>query len=53
MSGPVRRGQCDGRKERLADPGGWSPIDAVAMGTGVSARCLKRRRMGGNTRVKQ
>lgn len=58
MSGPVRRGQCDSRKERLADPGGWSPIDGVAMGTGVSARCLKRRvcvwgRMGGNTRVKQ
>lgn len=38
MSGPVQRGQSGGGKERLADPGGRSPIGGVAMGTGVSAQ---------------
>lgn len=38
MSGPVQKGQSGGGKEQLADPGGPSPIDCVAMGTGVSAQ---------------
>lgn len=55
MSEPVWSGQRGGRKEWLADPGGWSPIDSVSMGTGVSARRLKRRvrKEEGNATAKQ
>lgn len=41
MSGPVQRGQRGGAKERLADPGGWSPYWWCCHGNRCQREMLK------------